>query len=73
LTLLNKTNHSVPRYKTRAANTPSNSLKLSFTDVIDCSPGTDRAMPVPLDIEGKTEQMRAGLLKSVNVRGIGMP
>jgi hypothetical protein len=25
------------------------------------------------DIEGKTEQIRAGLLKSVKMRGIGMP
>ena len=34
--------------KTRAMTTPSNSLKLPFTDVVDCSLGTDRAMPVPL-------------------------
>ena len=34
--------------KTRAATTPSNSLTLSFTDVVDSSAGTDTATPVPL-------------------------
>jgi hypothetical protein len=35
--------------KTRAAITARNSLKLSFTDVVDSSPwGTDAATPVPL-------------------------
>ena len=34
--------------KTRTATTPSNSLTLSFTDVVDSSAGTDRATPVPL-------------------------
>jgi hypothetical protein len=37
-----------PGIKTRAATTPSNPLKLSFTDVVDSSPGTDRATPMPL-------------------------
>jgi hypothetical protein len=50
---LNKRNHSVPRYNTRATTTPSNSLKLSFTDVVDSSVETGRATPVPLRNEGK--------------------
>ena len=39
--------------KTRAMTTLSTSLKLAFTDVVDCSLGTDRATAVPLANEEK--------------------
>ncbi len=51
---LNKKNHGVPRYKTRAATVPSNSSRLSFIDEQTPSPPLDpRATQRPLWNEDK--------------------
>jgi hypothetical protein len=59
--------------KTRAMTTPSNSLKLPFTDVIDCSLGTDRATPRPLWHEIRSTEIDRGFLKSPPYGRLRMP
>jgi hypothetical protein len=58
--------------KTRAATTPSNSLKLSFTDVVDSSPG-DRYSNAGAGMKWreKLRGLATGFLKSPSLQMLG--
>jgi hypothetical protein len=69
---VNKRNHSVPRYKTRAATTPSNSFTLSFID--EQRPG-DRYSNAGAAMKWKENLcgLGTGFLKSPDMAGVVMP
>ena len=60
--------------KSRTATTPSNSLKLSLTDVVDSSPG-DRYSNAGAAMKWREKLYRfgTGFLMSPDVAGVGMP
>jgi hypothetical protein len=60
--------------KTRTATTPSNSLKLSFTNVVDSSSG-DRYSNAGAAMKWREKLcgLGTGFLKSPDMAGVGMP
>ena len=60
--------------KIRAATTPSNSLKLSFTDVVDPSPwGLIEQRQCRYEIEGKLQGLGTDFLESPRMANARMP
>jgi hypothetical protein len=60
--------------KTRVMTTASNSLKLSFTDVVDCSPrGPIEQRQCRYEMEEKTAGIGTGFLKGPRMANARMP